>query len=251
MVLNVENYLKRISYHREPLVNLDTLRELHRRHIKTIPFENLDIHLDKEIRLNLKLFEKKILDKKRGGFCYELNGLFCALLKQLGFDVKLISARVCGTERIGPEFDHLVLGVNLNKYWLADVGFGSSFLEPIQIKPGIIQKDSAGSFRIQKHDSTYLRLESDEDGSGCRPKYLFTLVERRLEDFTEMCKHHQTSPNSSFTNEKICTIATENGRITLRDQMLIEKINGVRTTRQVTNKDEYDKILRDKFRVFI
>ena len=101
-MLNVQKYLERISYQGEIQTNLNTLAALHRHHILSIPFENLDIHYGRKIILDLNRIEQKVITHHRGGFCYELNGLFGALLRELGFDVKLLSARVFGNEKIGP-----------------------------------------------------------------------------------------------------------------------------------------------------
>jgi len=252
MMTNIENYLKRISFHDEIQISLKSLAALHRKHMQNVPFENLDIHQGRPIQLDLNKIENKIVSNRRGGFCYELNGLFGALLRELGFEVKIASARVIGEEKIGQEFDHMVLVVNLAEEWLVDVGVGDSFLEPIRTTVGLEQKDPAGTFRIVRNDPTYLRLESNQDGdSGYSPKYLFTLDERELEEFAEMCEYHQTSPASSFTSESVCTIATENGRITLRDHSLIETIDSKRTVRKVTGDEEYEQILRDRFGINI
>ena len=251
MVLTVENYLRRISFHDDIRIDQSTLAGLHRKHIQSVPFENLDIHYGRKIRLDLRKLENKIVTNKRGGFCYELNGLFCALLRELGFDVQMISARVCERGKIGREFDHMALVVNLDEEWLADVGFGDNFLEPIRLKMDMKQKDHAGYFIIKTHHSTNLRLDASKDDVEYSPKYLFTLVERQLEDYTEMCEYHQTSPESSFTWERVCTIATENGRITLRNQSLIETVNGHKTVRQIKDEKEYTQILRERFQIEI
>ena len=251
MMLNVENYLSRISFHDDIQINHSTLARLHRKHILSVPFENFDILRGRKIRLDLKAIEDKIVTDRRGGFCYELNSLFGALLRQLGFGVRMISARVCENGKIGQEFDHMALRVNLDEEWLVDVGFGDSFMEPIQIAVGMKQKDSAGYFRIVRHDSPYLRLESSKDNLAFEPTYLFTLAERKLEDYAAMCEYHQSSPKSSFTQEKVCTIATENGRITLRDQKLIETVDGHKTVRQIADDQEYKQILLDRFRIEI
>jgi len=129
--VDVAAYLHRIHY-RGPLApTAETLRALHLAHHLAVPFENLDIHLGQPIILDEARFYDKIVRRRRGGFCYELNGLFAALLRELGFDVTTLSARVIDTQpgMIGPEFDHLVLLVQLEERWLADVGFGDSFRE--------------------------------------------------------------------------------------------------------------------------
>lgn len=247
MTLNVENYMKRISFQGEIQTNQRTLAALHRNHILNVPFENLDIHYGRKIILDLNRIEQKVIANRRGGFCYELNGLFGALLSQLGYDVRLISARVYGKEKIGREFDHLILLVRLDQDWLVDVGFGENFIEPIQIAVGKTQRDPTGVFKITTYDSTYLQLKSDMDGSGYSPKYLFSLAERQYEDFTEMCEYHQTSPETSFTQERLCTLATVYGRITLRDHALIETNNGLKTVTPIISEKEFTQILKDRF----
>ncbi len=251
MLINIENYLRRISFHDEIQLHPNTLAALHRKHLHNIPFENLEINRGKKIQLDLKKLENKIITNQRGGFCYELNGLFGALLRQLGFEVKMISGRVYGKEKIGREFDHMILMVSLDGEWLVDVGFGDNFLEPIRIETEIKQPDPAGTFKIIRQDSTYLRLKSDMDGSGYSAKYLFTLDERQLEDFTEMCEFHQTSPESFFTRKRVCTMSTEYGRVTLRDDMFIETINGNKTMRSVLDDEDFDQILKERFGIEI
>ena len=135
-------YLKRIGY-RGPLTpHIDVLRRLHRRHLLSVPFENLDIRAGRPIVLDQKLLYKKIVGNRRGGYCYELNGCFAWLLKCLGFKVSMLSARVARKDGgFSPEFDHLTLLVRLGERWLVDVGFGDLFAEPKQIDSADAQQD--------------------------------------------------------------------------------------------------------------
>ena len=140
--MNVAAYLDRIQYRGALPPDHATLAALHVAHLRTVPFENLDIHLGIPIVLDLdRLFEKIVL-KRRGGFCYELNGLFGALLTALGFQVTLLSARVVGDDgALGPEFDHMLLQVDCpadgdSVLWLADVGFGDSCSSPLRLVNG-------------------------------------------------------------------------------------------------------------------
>jgi N-hydroxyarylamine O-acetyltransferase len=121
-------YLQRIGYSGSVSADSETLRNLHRAHLFTVPFENLDIGWGRRIQVEEQAFVRKIVAQHRGGFCYELNGAFAALLRTLGFKVTLLSARVPRVHGdYGPEFDHLTLRVDLNEPWLADVGFGDCF----------------------------------------------------------------------------------------------------------------------------
>lgn len=141
--MDVQAYLRRIRY-RESMIpgvdgpGIDLLRSLHRAHLFTVPFENLDIPLGRKIVCDEARILHKIVNEHRGGFCYELNGAFAALLRALEFRVTLLSGRVARADGgYSPEFDHLTLRVDLEEPWLADVGFGDCFLEPLLLEPGM------------------------------------------------------------------------------------------------------------------
>ncbi len=148
--MDVGAYLARIGYSGPPTPTLETLQGLHEAHYRTVPFENLDIALGRPIRLEETALFEKIVVRRRGGFCYELNGLFAALLRALGFRVTLLSAGVMSSRRreFGPEFDHLSLRVALAEPWLADVGFGEAFCRPLLLDVRDEQQDPCGVFRI-------------------------------------------------------------------------------------------------------
>src|SRR5581483_401406 len=152
-MVDVPSYLARIDYSGPTNPTARTLRALHYAHLVAVPFENLDISLGRKIVTDEDVIVNKIVALHRGGFCYELNGTFAGLLRALGFNVTLLSARVAranGGE--GPEFDHLALRVDLDEPWLADVGFGESFVEPLRLEMGIEQTDPAGTFRLVEYD---------------------------------------------------------------------------------------------------
>ena len=151
--MEINTYLERIGYSgsREPTV--ETLRQLHRVHMLSVPFENLDIHLGYPIGLSLPSFFDKIVRRRRGGFCYELNGLFGWLLEQLGFKVVMLSVRVFNGTQPGPEFDHLILLIKLEENLIADVGFGDSFLEPLLLDTSEEDVQFDRSYRLTGSDS--------------------------------------------------------------------------------------------------
>ena len=217
----------------------------------SVPFENLDIALKRKILLDSEAFVRKVVAERRGGFCYELNGAFAALLEALGFRVTLLSARVPrqdGSET--PEFDHLTLRVDVDEPWLADVGFGDFVLEPLRLQTVIEQRQGAGVFRIDKHGDDLHVEKLQEDGSIIE-QYRFTLQPRRLEEFAGMCEFHQTSPESPFTRKSVCSLATLQGRITVADRKLIETNNGARQERILVSDDEWTYVLKEKFGVVL
>ena len=246
-MLDVNAYLERINYRDSTAATLDTLRALHRAHLMAVPFENLDISRGRKIVLDQESLIRKIVRERRGGFCYELNGAFAALLRSLHFQVTLFSARVArDTGGEGPEFDHLCLQVDLEESWLADVGFGDSFLEPLRLHTNGEQVDPTGSFRIDQLDDR-LQLEKLELDGGWKRQYSFTLQPRYLQEFADMCRHHQTSPESPFTGKRICTLATGDGRITLADMKLIITKDGRRNETMLSGEQGRIDALRQYF----
>src|SRR6266480_738247 len=149
--VDIAKYLERINYHDSLEPTLPTLQALHEAHLLAVPFENLDISLGREIVLDEASLWTKIVEHHRGGFCYELNGLFALLLRALGFRVDLLSAAVAhATGGFGPEFDHLTLLVHLEEDWVADVGFGDSFRQPLRLQAALIQPQDGGSYRLER-----------------------------------------------------------------------------------------------------
>ncbi len=248
--MDVARYLTRIgdSGPREPIAA--TLRRLHRAHMLSVPFENLDIG-HRPIVPDEVAFVRKVVDEHRGGFCYELNGAFSALLRAMRFNLRMLSAGVSRKAGgFGPDFDHLALLVEIEgEQWLADVGFGDSFLEPLRFEPGREQNDPAGLFRITPAGHAFL-LERFHDGAW-DTQYRFTLAPHGLTDYAGMCEYHQTSPQSSFTQSTICSLAMEDGRITLSGLRLIATLGGVREERELASDAEWREALRDHFAIVL
>jgi N-hydroxyarylamine O-acetyltransferase len=247
-MVDVQLYLGRIGYSGPLRPSVATLVELHRAHLLTVPFENLDIGWKREIRLDQQAFVEKIVEQRRGGFCYELNGAFAALLEALGFHVTLLSARVpCADGSEGPEFDHLTLRVDLERPWLVDVGFGDCFIHPLRLQSGLEQEQFGRRFRIVEQDQD-LRLDRKE--SGWKTEYVFNLKPRRLEEFAGMCRYHQTSAQSPFTQKRVCSMLTSDGRVTVSDMKLICTHNGARVEQILASEEEWYEVLEDKFGVY-
>ena len=247
IMLDLTSYLARIAYSGPTQPTAETLRALHRAHMLAVPFENLDISLGRKIVIDEAAIVNKVVNLRRGGFCYELNCAFAALLRALGFHVTLLSGRVArrdGGE--GPEFDHLALRVDLDDPWLADVGFGESFLEPLRLEARKEQLDPTGNYRLLQVGER-LQMEKALPDASWRPQYSFSLQPRSLEEFAGMCHYHQTSPLTSFTQKRLCTRATPDGRITLSEMKLVVTSNGQRNDRTLVSQDEWVSTLREQF----
>jgi len=255
--MDVKAYLERINYRGSLAPTAQTLQELQVAHLLTVPFENLSIHSAEPIILDDDALFEKIVVRRRGGFCYELNGLFAALLRELGFEVAMLSARVANAEGIfGPDFDHMTLLVTLNEdevpqRWLADVGFGDSFIQPLLLDSRQDQVQGERAYTIVA-DGPHLILMQRESVSEWKAQYRFTLQPYSYADYAEMCRYHQTSPHSHFTRARICTRATPEGRVTLSEMRLITTIHGEeRTERLLTNDAEYASTLKEHFGVVL
>lgn len=218
--MDVARYLDRIAVGRPPGPDLAALVRLHHAHLLAVPFENLDIIEGRPLSLDPEHLFDKVVQRGRGGFCYELNGLFAELLVVLGFRVDRLSARVYDrdTGLVGPPRDHLCLRVTLDGVpWLCDVGFGRGFREPVRLADVGWQDDPDGRFRIVDAGEG-LRLEREASDPAAEPIRLYLLdpgESLELADFEAMCIHHQTSPESHFPTRRTWTRARLAGRDTL------------------------------------
>jgi len=246
--MDIRAYLQRLNYTGAIAPNAETLRLLQLAHLRAVPFENLSIHSGEPVVLDDRALFEKIVSRRRGGFCYELNGLFAALLRGLGFEVEMLSAQVANAEGIfGPDFDHMTLMVTRADRWLVDVGFGDSFLEPLRLDEEITQGHGNHTYRIER-EGEFLVLMKQTNENEWKSQYRFTLKPYQYSDFAEMCRYHQTSSQSHFTRARICSRATTDGRITLSGLRLITSTDdGLRQERILTNDEEYATILRDHF----
>ncbi len=252
-------YLDRIDIGRPAKADTAALRALHRAHLLAVPFENLSIHLGEPISLEPAGLTGKIVTRRRGGFCYELNGAFALLLSALGFDVRLLAARVFGDDRLGPPFDHLALLVQTTDGdgpWLADVGFGSHSEFPLCFGERGQQGDPAGSFRLAEawppagpvDRSAAADIDVIRDG---QPQYRLEQRERALADFGPTCWWQQTSPESHFTRTTICSRLTASGRISISGRTLIRTAGGTRTEQELPSDDAVLAAYRDHFGIVL
>ncbi|MGC2236293.1 MAG: arylamine N-acetyltransferase [Pyrinomonadaceae bacterium] len=249
--MNKKEYLRRIGIEKENIApTVENLRLLQRQHLLNVPFENLDIHWTRPIVLANKTFYEKIVGGGRGGFCYELNGLFYELLAGIGFQSKRISAKVSmGNGKFGAEYDHLAIITEIDdKEYLVDVGFGDFTAEPLEFVLETEQQDGNGVFLIRKFDENYFEVVK-KDAGVWKSEYIFTTSERDLAEFSGMCEYQQASPDSHFTKGKICSLMTENGRKSLTDTKFIETKNGQRIEMNVSSEEEFAQILAREFHI--
>ncbi|WP_399884902.1 arylamine N-acetyltransferase [Streptomyces sp. BBFR51] len=249
----VDAYLRRLGAEYPAGPSTESLRALHLRHLRTVPFENLSVHLGEEIVLEEKRLLDKVVGGGRGGFCYELNGLFGALLAALGYEVTLLAARVYGDGgRLGIPYDHMALLVRTvdGGERLADVGFGAHSHGPLAFGERGEQVDPGGTFRVVEAGPDAAGVTGDLDVlRDGRPVYRVEPRPRVLDDFVSGAWWHSTSPRSHFLQSPVCSRLTEDGgRITLSGRRLTTTAaDGVREERELDTDEEVLASYRDHF----
>ncbi|MFD3522488.1 arylamine N-acetyltransferase [Streptomyces sp. NPDC058653] len=250
----ISDYLHRIGADRPAVPDAAALRDLQFRHLLAVPFENLSVHRREEIVLEDAALVAKVVERRRGGFCYELNGAFAALLRALGYPVTLLQARVfTGDGGLGIPYDHLTLLVETPdpdgtgsgrgvRRWLADVGFGNHCVRPLAFDERGDQRDPAGTFRLVETPEGDLDVLRDG-----KPQLRVDQRPRALADFTAGSWYHRTSPDSPFTRSLVCSRNTPEGRITLSGGRLVTTVNGARHERELDGDAEILAAYREHF----
>lgn len=243
-----DRYLRRLGVAGPLPVTYDSLERLHVAHMMSVPFENLSVMLGEAVRLDEDALLDKLLARRRGGFCYELNGAFALLLRALGFEVDLLAGEVGSEQGYGPPFDHLLLRVGCDDGdYLADVGFGDSFLRPIGLS-GDISLQHGVSYRLLRDGDARI-LERRLPGSGWRGLYRFRQDVYDIAAFEPMCRFHQHDPASHFTRNLICSRARPDGRITLSGARLIVTLGGDRLEQPIADAGALQRCLQRHFAI--
>jgi N-hydroxyarylamine O-acetyltransferase len=241
--MDVAAYLERLGLDRPATADVTALRVLQERHLGTVPFENLSIHLGEPIVLDVDALSDKIVRRRRGGFCYELNGLFTALLGELGFDATLHAARVFRPDgTLGPPFDHAAIRVELDEPWLVDVGFGRFSRFPLRLTTPEAQADPEGEFLFL--DAPYGDIDVLLDG---KPQYRLEQRPRDLAEFVPTAWWQATSPESHFVRGPACSRPNRNGRVTLAGDKLIVTTGGERQETVLSSDREILDAYRKEF----
>ncbi len=211
-------YFKRINYSQSPIVNLQTLRDLHLLHLQHIPYENIDVFCHQGVKLDPETLTQKILLRKRGGYCFEQNGLFLMALAELGFKCHANMARV---HRNRPQPGGRTHQINLveleGQTWLCDVGFGGSgFRQPLMLQVNVEFEQLGEIYRLHKNDEHGFYLQKKR-AQEWLPLYTFK-IEPALAIDLEMANFYtSTSPDYIFRDAIMGTKMTAKGRVTLID----------------------------------
>lgn len=241
--MNLDNYLRRIDYHGSRAVNADTLRAIQRAHLLAIPYENLDIHLGRTLPLDLEHIYTKLVEQRRGGWCYEMNGILAWALRELGFEVTMLGSSVGGpAQGMDGDLDHLILLVQLEQPWLVDAGFGNGLLDPLPLSAGDYQQDFL-NFRLEQVDDKWFFHNHIYGGPG----FGFTLLPRTYAGFAPRCHELQTLPSSGFVRATVCHRYLPDGFVSLRGAMLKQyRADGV-VEEEIGSAVHYRQVLQEVF----
>jgi N-hydroxyarylamine O-acetyltransferase len=247
-------YLARIGAPAPEAPTAAALASLHRAHLSAVPFENLDIALGRPIRLDRAALLDKVVRAHRGGYCYELNGLFALLLRSLGYAVDLVSARVAtAAGGLTDDFDHVALvvsGGHLEEPVLADVGFGEGFIEPLPLHHGFGRHERGHTVGLVRRDVTWVSRER-RDGEDWRDCFAFTTTPHPLADFEQRNVWQQTSPDSHFTRSRLASLLIPTGRVTLSGARLITTTHGRRDETALADEKAVRAALADHFGIVL
>ncbi|MFY0605480.1 MAG: arylamine N-acetyltransferase [Cyclobacteriaceae bacterium] len=245
--INTQAYLDRLGISAaQP--DLRFLRTIHRSHLLKIPFENLDVHYGQKIILDIDKIFAKIINQKRGGVGFELNGLFYHLLSKLGYDAHILSCHVFQDGSYSPDFEHMVILVNLDgDQYLCDVGFGGLITIPKKLTLRQAQLDYTLYYKFEKNPDDEWILMSSKDNSVFQSVYKFVLEPRELIQFIPRCNQLQDLPDSKWKKAKFISQQFHEGRITLTDRLLTKQLFGETQQKHILNEDEFHTKLKEHF----
>jgi len=242
----VDAYLQRIAYRGAVAPTVDVLRGLHRAHLATVPFENFDVHLDAVEPLDRATILDKVVARRRGGYCYELNAAFATLLEALGFDVTLACAAIGDRDEEDPHWgNHLALLVRVGGgTWVADVGMGQGFLEPLPLRPGRHERGGF-DFEVAPDDDWWIGMHRH----GRLPGYRLREEPVDLSSFQPLHEYQTTSPESVFVRLLMAQQPHDDHVLTLLGTRLTADGPAGRVETALDTPEEYATVLAERFGV--
>ncbi len=250
----LDGYLKRIELEDIPPVTPEGLKLIQISHLKHIPFENLDIIAGKiPLKLDIDSVYNKLVERRRGGICYEQNTLYSNMLEAMGFKVKRMASHRLGEDK--DEFDHMFLMVDFDEpkqTWIADVGYGFNNLAPIKFEADIWQSDTRDMLQVEdRKDGTYYLNRREPSGEE-EVMYTFNLVSHTIDEYRPRCDYFSTAEDSFFTQGPMTSLDELGGRKQLTKNHLRKyDANRVETIIDIPDQDAYDRILKEEFGIVI
>ena len=253
-IFRLNDYLARIGVEGPLRADLATLTKLQAAHVAALPFEGLDPLLRRPVALDLAALQAKIVDGRRGGYCYEQNAIFAAALDALGFEVTRLGARVRWMSPpdapLGPR-THMLLKVDLDGIaYLADVGFGACLLEaPLRLEIGAEQRTAMGTYRLTDGEGHYTLSAQRPD--GWRAMYTFNLEPQLAADYELGNYFTSTHPQAPFPNVLIMERLLADQRLKLVNLRLIAEARDGRVVseRTIASAEDLADVLDQTFQI--
>ncbi len=243
------SYCRRVGLQQTPAVSEEGLHRLHAAQFYSIPFENFDIQLGRGIGLEPWVVFEKLVNRPRGGYCFELNSLMLMALGEIGFAARALLARVHLEPGISGRTHQISLVELDGRDWIMDVGFGAGGPRmPMLLSPGWQGESNLGAFRLEQREPYGWLLQSRIDDHWI-DSYSFDLGYAGPMDIDLGNHYTSTSPRSRFTAKRVASIPTGTGLVSLNNFKLTEIHIGNRTTREISAGPAYLKVLADKFAI--
>ena len=243
--MDLQAYLDRIGFAGSPRPDLATLRALHRAHLRAIPYENFDVQFGRPMTIDPAAAFEKIVGERRGGWCYEMNGLLAVMLREIGFAVTEMAGAVMRADRGEiAHGNHLVLRVDLDRPYIADVGFGDGVLEPLPMRFGDHHCEGY-AFRLEALEDGWLRFHNHSFGGA--PYFDFRDEPADQAQLAATCEWLSTSPQSVFTQTALAFRHRPGGVVSLVGRTVNKVRPDGKTTRLIGSSAEFLAVLRDDF----
>lgn len=248
---DLKAYCKRIGYVGDLHANAETLKALMQCQLRSIPFENLDVQAGKVVSLIPEDIAEKILAKRRGGYCYEVNGIFAMALEALGIEYTLLAARPMFYPVRRPK-SHMVVLANVGgQQWLCDTGFGSyGICEPLSLQTiGQVVKQGFDSFMLEQFNDRELILKALVGGEWVN-QYSFDLCPFEFIDFMPSNYMNSTHPDAIFVQKYLVVLHIENGRkVMFGDALKVFTQDGI--TQSVVRRENLQEVLAQEFNLMM
>jgi N-hydroxyarylamine O-acetyltransferase len=243
----LENYYHRIAYNGKPQKDIATITEVMRHQLFSVPFENLDVQAGKIVSMVPEEIVEKILVRKRGGYCYEVNGLFAMALQELGVDYTFVAARPMIYPVRRPKTHMAIIAEIEGEKWLIDLGFGSnSIRKPMRLDLLDVEVMQDGYlFMLSKADESKYRLKAFVEGEWV-DQYEFDLYPQEWIDFIPANHLNSTHPDTIFVKKLLVVLHNPTGKEILMGDTLKTVRNGI-TTKQFVGPENLIDILAGKF----
>lgn len=248
---DLKAYLGRIGYEGDPAVSLQSLRKLLHHQLHTIPFENFDICLGRSIDLSPDYQFDKLVRKRRGGYCFEINGLLLAAAQAIGFEARPLLARVHGDDFVGGRDHQLTLITLGHQQWIVDAGFGRDTPHcplPVNLDETFVCATRKLRFVDGAHLGTLLQLEAEGEW---KTLYSFDFEYVGPADIETSNHFTATHPSSHFVQRRVAALPVEGGVVTLSDYKMTIRKDGQQTEEILPDNDDYLNLLEAHFGIVL